>query len=355
MSNLSFAQFLNEHYSKGEYMVIQESTELNEGILDEFFITVAGKITLKHILSNYDGHKSLATTDGNWLIKFKNHNITVVDTSDPTKIKVVVFNDRSGNMIKKIEELDKDKDVIKEILSMKEYKLIERTCDFESEYYIQYIQPYALKKYFKSPDTKPITTKKIKFERLLNLIVTGQITKDENDNNALKALLELESESERGNIYFKQVRVDGSSLTVLNGRNSPLVTFAIPDDKAKTKTVKVSQDAGDGHKVYSRGHRIAPNIGDFLTTSVHYTMLSSFNVYEIVGFSGKSSIVVQELNTTSEDNGHTRTIKAVKPKEVIEKPFEVRVSRNGNVKIHGQDATLETKFENLVRSGSSYD
>ena len=353
MSNLSFAQFLNEHYSKGEYMVIQESTELNEGMLDEFFITVAGKITLKHILSNYYGDKSLATTDGNWLVKFKSHNITVVDTSDPTKIKVVVFNDRTGNMIKKIEEFDKDTDVIKEILSMKEYKLITRTCDFESEYYIQYIQPYALKKYFKSPDTKPITTKKIKFERLLNLIVTGQITKDENGNNALNALLELESE--RGNIHFKQVQVDGSSLTVLNGRNSPLATFAIPDGKAKTKTVKVSQDAGEGHKVYSRGHRIAPNIGDFLTTSVHYTMLSSFNVYEIVGFSGKSSIVVQELNTTSEDNGHTRTIKAVKPKEVVGKPFEVRVSRTGGVKIHGQDAILETKFENLVRTGSSYD
>lgn len=353
MSNLSFAQFLNEHYSKDEYMVIQESTELNEGMLDEFFITVAGKITLKHILSNFDGHKSLATTDGNWLIKFKNHNITVVDTSDPSKIKVVVFNDRSGNMIKQIEEFDKGKDVIEQILSLEQYKWISRTCDFESEYYIQYIQPYALKKYFTSADTKPITTKKIKFERLLNLIVTGQVTKDENGNNALKTLLGLESE--RGNIYFKQVKVDGNSLIVLNDRNSPLATFVVPDGKSKTKTVKVSQDAGEGHKIYRGGHRIAPNIGDFLTTTVHYTMLSSFNVYEIVGFTGKSSLIVQELNTTSKDDGHTRTIKAVKPKEVVGKPFEVRVSRTGSVKIHGLDAMLETKFENLTRSGSSYD
>lgn len=353
MSKLSFTQFLNEHYSKDEYMVIQESVELNEGVLDEFFITVAGKIQLKHITSNYDGYKSLATTDGNWLIKFKNHNITVVDTSDPSKVKVAVFNDRSGSMIEEIEEFDKDKDVIEQILSMKQYKWFSKTFDFESEQYLSYIQPYALKKYFSSADTKPITTKKIKLERLLNLITTGQITKDEDGNNAMETLLKIDEMS--GNTHFKQVKVDNGLLVIENTRGIALATFTVPEGKVKTKTVKVSQEAGEGHKVYSRGHRVAPNIGDFLTTTVHYTMLSSFDVYEIVGFTGKTSLIVQELNTTSKDDGRTRTIKAVKPKEVVGKPFEVRISRTGSVKIDGKDASYETDFENLSRTGSSHD
>lgn len=354
MSKFSFSQFLNEHYSVDEYMVIQESVELNEGMFDEFFTTIAGKITAKHIEKYFYSNERLATTDGKWLLKFGNGSLAIADTSDPSQIKTVIFYHPNGSFIDDIKKLDKDKDIVQQVFDMaKTYSAYKATEDFESEFYLTYIQPYALKKYFTSADTKPITTKKIKFERLLNLIITGQITTDEDGNNAMKTLLQAGLK----NNFVKQVKVDGDLLTIENKRGGIIASFNVPDGKIKTKTVKVSKEAGEGHKVYSYGHRKTPSVGDFLTTTIHYTMLSSFDVYEIVGFTGKTSIIVQELATDRTDDGHTTTIKVSKPKQVIGKPFEVKVSRTGNVKIHGKDASYtESKdFDKLKRTGSTYD
>ena len=104
--------------------------------------------------------------------------------------------------------------------------------------------------------------------------------------------------------------------------------------------------------------KVAPRIGDWVSYKVHYSMLSSAGAFEIVGFSGKSTLIVQEYEM--KDNGSDHRVLTLDPtKKKAGPPIKLRVSARGDIKIGSQYADFHTREEvqskGIRYSGSRYD
>lgn len=120
-----------------------------------------------------------------------------------------------------------------------------------------------------------------------------------------------------------------------------------------------SMEAPDGMTIskYGTGGTV-PKVGDWLARSIHYSMLSGAHAYEIVGFSGTSTILAQEHGFEEAGNENTRVLKLDRTKKVGT-VVKLRVGKRGDVKIAGGYLDFYTKAEvdakGIKFSGSRYD
>ena len=110
-------------------------------------------------------------------------------------------------------------------------------------------------------------------------------------------------------------------------------------------------------KNYGRD-KVVPKIGDWVSYKVHYSMLSSAGAFQIIGFSGKATLIVQEYEM--KDNGSDHRVLTLDPsKKKATAPLKLRIGSRGDIEVGTQYADFHTKEEveskGIKYSGSRYD
>ena len=316
------------------------SEYLTEGMLDEHFISAPriNSAAVEKLLGN--PAKILVSTDGKWVVSGTGDGIAVMSSSklgQAVTIDGVEFKTGDTSMraavvaafAKGVEAAVKS--------DMAKPMKVAATSGFT-------FNPYAMKNVKAYTKSMPLRGS-VTVTDLIAMAAGGMLKDSRGGSNVVQSLYTVLT---RGESAFK---VSASDATLVGYAAS----FKMDESKFTAKKAgKVSTTAPEG---LTMGGKV-PRVGDWVTGSLHYSMLSGADAYQIVGFEGKSTVVAQEfkMKDVSKD-GHTRVLAL--SSEKIGQPVKLRVGKSGGIKNGSINLHLVTKNDaevNGIRyTGSMYD